>query len=247
MNVASRSDKGGTREYNEDWCIANADLGLFVVADGVGSHQAGGVASKVISEEIEHSVAAGRDLVRPEDVIHILIEAVGGAHETLLRLALENHDLSGMCSTVVVCYFRGEYAWISHIGDSRAYVVRHGNISPLTEDHSVINKLLKENKITKQEAKRHEMRHVITQCVGGETYRGPDIRRIKIDVGDIILLCSDGLTDMVEEDTIERIVNESRDDLRTCVERLIHEANENGGLDNITVVLVEVTNHNTSE
>lgn len=245
MKVASNSDKGGKRNYNEDWYLANAGLGLFIVADGVGSHQAGEVASKVVSEAIENAIKTEGAHYQPEDVETLLQSAIGKAHEMLLQLSSKNHSLSGMCSTVVVCYCQHGDAWIAHVGDSRAYVIRRNKIAPLTEDHSVISKLLKENKITKQEAKNHEMRHVITQCVGGETYYGPDIKRVRINAGDIILLCSDGLTDMVEEDVIERIVDESRDDLQVCVDRLIREANENGGLDNITVVLTEAINHNT--
>ena len=169
-------------------------------------------------------------------------EAIDNAHKDIIEQASNNPNLSGMGTTIVLALNQNSRFYVAHVGDSRAYIINILGIIPLTEDHSLVDSLVSTGQITKEEARNHTMRHVITQCLGSNDYFGPDIKIVNINKGDILLLCSDGLTDMVEDQVIKEVVLKYGGKLQKCADKLVKLANKNGGLDNITVVLVENDN-----
>ena len=240
MKIAFRTDSGLVRENNEDWYIVDEELQLFLVADGVGGHQAGEVASKLGSKTIQDIIKNKLSVIQPgEDIESILKEAIDAAHTNITSAALKDPDLSGMASTVVLGLYYENDLYIAHVGDSRAYLINFMGITSLKEDHSLVANLVKRGKITPQEARKHKMRNIITQCLGSNDYHGPEIRKIALGKSDIILLCSDGLTDMLEDEEMRCIVMENKHDLHGSVNKMIEMAYDRGGIDNITLILVE--------
>ncbi len=239
MKIGFESDPGKVRDNNEDWLVVDEDMGLFLVADGMGGHQAGEVASRVGGEKI-HEIIRTRLKEGNELNIEALIrEACDTANKELLSQASNNPDFSGMGTTVVLGLFQHNEFYIVHVGDSRAYLINSQNITLLTEDHSLVAGMVSAGRISEKEARSHKMLHIITQCLGSNEYYGPDIKKFKLDKGEIILLCSDGLTDMVEDDDIRKVVNKNRGDLQNCAKELVKLANKKGGKDNITLILAE--------
>ena len=246
MNIGYKSDAGKVRQNNEDCFIVDKEIGLFIVADGVGGHQGGEVASKLGALTIQQVIRERLAVQDKPEREAIIKEAIDQAHRAVSEKAADNHHLCGMGTTVVLGWFHYRRVYIAHVGDSRAYLINAKNITPLTEDHSVVAALLKAGKITPQEAKTHKMRHVITQCLGIDEYAGPAIKSFPIKRGDILLLCSDGLTDMVEDHEIKKEVQEKRKNLQSSANELIKLANKKGGRDNITLILIALVNQKKS-
>lgn len=229
------TDKGKVRENNEDNFYIDADSGFFVVSDGIGGGQAGEKASEVVVKILPVQLKISLNF---SDADGALEKAIKILSHQLCQYAGEEEELEGAGATVVACLIRDGTAWIGHMGDSRAYLLRKGIFEQLTEDHSVVAIMLNLGQITKRQARRHPARHTITRYAGmkGEVY--PDIRAFSLNAGDKILLCTDGLTDMVSERETGQIMLEEPDLEKIC-KKLIDTANTAGGRDNITAVVIQ--------
>jgi serine/threonine protein phosphatase PrpC len=226
--VGARTDVGRVREGNEDAFMANEPL--FAVADGMGGHQGGEVASNMALEKLK-SAAGGAAA---------LIQAVQDANRAVFQKASEDPALSGMGTTLTAFLVEGDSLRLAHVGDSRAYLLRDGKLQRITKDHTVVERLVDEGRLTPQEAELHPQRSILTRAIGVEGDVQVDQGSIDTQVGDRLLLCSDGLTGMVSEDDIRRIL-EGQSDPQAAADALVEAANEGGGQDNITaVVLVAV-------
>jgi PPM family protein phosphatase len=225
---ARASDTGKKRRRNEDSYVVAPPL--FAVADGMGGAQAGEVASKLAAAALEETDPGA--LSGPEKVTSLIQEANRRVYER----AHADPTTSGMGTTMTVALVEGAEVTIGHVGDSRAYLVRDGSLEQLTEDHSLVNELLKSGKLTSQEAETHPQRSVITRAVGTDPDVDVDAFIVTAREGDVFLLCSDGLTDMVNDDDILDVVERHHDDLDRATKSLISAANRGGGEDNITVI-----------
>ena len=224
---ARASDTGKKRRRNEDSYVVAPPL--FAVADGMGGAQAGEVASKLAAAAVEDSDGSSTG----EERVVALIEE---ANRRVYERASTDPATSGMGTTMTVALVEGESVTIGHVGDSRAYLVRAGHLEQLTEDHSLVNELLKSGKLSPQEAEIHPQRSVITRAVGTDPDVDVDAFTVATDVGDVFLLCSDGLTDMVGDEDILDLVERYHDDLDRVAKSLVSAANRGGGEDNITVI-----------
>jgi PPM family protein phosphatase len=225
---AGRTDTGRKRRRNEDAYVIAPPL--FAVADGMGGAQAGEVASKLAAAALEDT-DPGR-LTGPERVASLIQEANRRVHER----ANIDPSTSGMGTTMTVALVEDGGVVIGHVGDSRAYLVREGRIEQLTEDHSLVNELLKSGKLSPEEADTHPQRSVITRAVGTDPDVDVDSFVVDAREGDVFLICSDGLTDMVADDDILAVVEQNHANLDTVTKQLVAAANRGGGEDNITVV-----------
>ncbi|MEP7335066.1 MAG: Stp1/IreP family PP2C-type Ser/Thr phosphatase [Actinomycetota bacterium] len=222
---AGGTDPGRRRRRNEDSYVI--DPPLFAVADGMGGAQAGEVASKL---------AAGAVKEHGADVESLVQEANRRVHQR----SLEDPNTSGMGTTLTVAEVEDGVVSIGHVGDSRAYLVRDGNLEQLTEDHSLVGELMRTGKLSAEEAGSHPQRSMITRALGTDPNVDVDIFSVEPRGGDLFLLCSDGLTSMVDDREILRLVGEKRGDLDDLVKALIKTANKGGGEDNITVIAFEI-------
>jgi serine/threonine protein phosphatase PrpC len=222
---AGATDPGRRRRRNEDSYVI--DPPLFAVADGMGGAQAGEIASKL---------AAGAIKERGADVESLIQEANRRVHQR----SLEDPNTSGMGTTLTVAAVEDGVVSIGHVGDSRAYLVRDGKLEQLTEDHSLVGELMRSGKLSPEEAETHPQRSMITRALGTDPNVDVDIFAVEPRPDDLFLLCSDGLTSMVDDREILRLVGEKRGDLQGLVKALIKAANKGGGEDNITVIAFEI-------
>jgi protein phosphatase len=225
---AAKTDTGRKRRRNEDAFVLAPPL--FAVADGMGGAQAGEIASKLAAAALEDT-DPGR-LTGPEKVASLIQEANRRVHE---RSSVDPAT-SGMGTTMTVALVEDEGVVIGHVGDSRAYLVRSGEIEQITEDHSLVNELLKTGKLSPEEADTHPQRSVITRAVGTDPDVDVDSFVVETQDGDVFLICSDGLTDMVDDAQILETVERYRGNLDRLTKQLVTAANRGGGEDNITVV-----------
>ena len=238
---------GRQRQHNEDAFLVESTAKLFLVADGMGGHAAGEIASRIavdsISEFILHTKEDDGTWPHAYDehfsrTTNRLMAAVRLANTRVLEAMRKDARLRGMGTTIVACMADDEKVSVAHVGDSRAYLVREGNISRITNDHSWVFEQVQAGMLTEAEAEKHPLRNVITRALGGALQVTPDASEIEAREGDVYLLCSDGLTGMVPENEILRMVTENHSDLQKACQQLIDAANERGGLDNVTAVLV---------
>jgi PPM family protein phosphatase len=225
------TDTGRQRRANEDSLLARSPL--FVVADGMGGAQAGEVASRIAVESFQEGL---QDASQPERALATLALA---ANSRIHELSHSNAEQAGMGTTLTAVYVGEREVAIAHVGDSRAYCLRDGELLRLTDDHSLVDELLRQGRLTPEEAVEHPQRSVITRALGPEGTVEVDTRSFQARPGDVYLLCSDGLTTMLDEETIAAIMR-ARPRLREAGEALIAAANEAGGRDNITVVLLRL-------
>jgi PPM family protein phosphatase len=225
---ARASDTGKKRRRNEDSYVVAPPL--FAVADGMGGAQAGEVASKLAAAALEDTDSGAGD--GEARVVSLIQEANRRVYER----ANTDPATTGMGTTMTVALVEGELVTIGHVGDSRAYLVRAGRLEQLTEDHSLVNELLKSGKLSPKEAETHPQRSVITRAVGTDPDVDVDVFKIEAHEGDVFLLCSDGLTDMVDDEGILDLVERHHDDLDRAAKSLVSAANRGGGEDNITVI-----------
>lgn len=240
------SDIGLRRANNEDAFFCAPDHGVYVVADGVGGQAGGEDASQLTTDVFEAhapllAVVAQAYATNPSkqsglDVFHALEKVCQEANSLVYAMAWQRGQV-GSSTTLVACVVAGDAVFVAHVGDSRAYMSRAGLLFPLTTDHSFVNQLVQQGKITPQEARRHPRRNVITRAVGSKPRCSPGLRVVQLQAGDRLLLATDGLTDMVDDDTIGILVADA--DLDRASRHLVSAALENGGRDNITVALVE--------
>jgi len=236
MKVASMTDPGRVRHANEDSFFADSGLGLLIVADGMGGHKGGDVASRIAVETISGRIR--KDLANPDQDIDALIRAaVEEANARIREQAGQDSDLEDMGATLVLALCRGSSIHLAHVGDSRAYLVHHDSIQRLTEDHSLLAQMLKAGQITEKEAPRFHLRHVVTRSLGNQTASEADLATVEWMTGDYLLLCSDGLTNMVEDSVLRSVIAGGGADIERSCREAVDRANQNGGRDNITAVL----------
>jgi PPM family protein phosphatase len=241
------TDVGQRRDHNEDAFLVEEALGLFIVADGMGGHAGGGTASRLAVETIRDAVAEARakDPDRfaeagPDDpaIPDLLQEAVEEACAVIYDTAQREPELAGMGTTVTAVLVGSRTAFVAHVGDSRCYLLRDGRIYQVSEDHSLVNEQLKAGAITAEEAKHSRFKNIITRSVGFEDRVEVDVMGLELEPGDAIVVCCDGLSNMVEDPEILSIVQENS--LEEAPVRLVELANDRGGDDNITVVVIRV-------
>ncbi len=241
VQAACVSDVGRVRQQNEDQCLVALEHNLFIVSDGIGGHQAGEVASKavvtVLPLMIEQRVARIQTPPSTEAMEFALRDAIVELSQRLRAESAGRIGLQGMGATVAVAWLRGSLAHLAHMGDSRIYLFRQERLVQLTEDHSVIALLLRHGEITPEEAQTHPARGRLSRYVGmeGEVY--PDVKTVQLQGGDRLLLCSDGLTNMVPDGQIVQIVQVNAEVEAAC-KGLVDAANKAGGTDNITALVV---------
>lgn len=235
LRAAASTDVGLRRKVNEDRYAVSPELGLYVVADGMGGHSAGQVASEVAVrsaleavQTLEHASSSLAEKLR---------YAVAAANRAIFALASQHPEYTGMGTTFVSILASGGRAALAHVGDSRAYLVRQQRIRQLTDDHSIVGELLRRNEISEDAAREHPHRHVLTRACGVRRAVEADLAEITPVAGDVFVLCSDGLTNHVEDHEIAKMVHDEPD-LQDCCESLIDLANGRGGEDNTTVLLL---------
>lgn len=238
MKTFSITDVGQKRKMNQDYVFTSEKAignlpNLFVVADGMGGHNAGDFASKYTVEKLIESISNNKE----KNPIKIIRESIEVANRELLKKADENSDLNGMGTTLVVATIVNEYMYVANIGDSRLYII-NDDIKQITKDHSYVEEMIRIGKLDREDARNHPDKNIITRAVGAGNEVAVDFFELKLEEKDIILMCSDGLTNMIEDDDIKMIVKRQRD-VADKAEKLVKIANENGGKDNIAVVIIE--------
>jgi protein phosphatase len=226
---------GRRRRVNEDRYALAPDLGLFLVADGMGGHTAGQVASELAAEAALHAVRTLQDA--SASLSEKLRYAVVSANREIYQAGRQRPELSGMGTTLVALLLGEGRAALAHVGDSRAYLLRGGQMRRLTDDHSVVGELLRRREISEDAARDHPHRHVLTRALGVRPSVEPDLAEISPEPGDIFALCSDGLTIHVRDEDIADVIAGERDP-QQAVDSLIDRANAGGGDDNITVLIL---------
>ncbi len=240
LSVAAGTDVGRIRSGNEDSLYADADQdrGLFIVADGMGGHAAGEVASEMAVQIVAREMAAVRDHSGNE-VLETLAESLRMANRAIYERTIVEADKQGM-GTTASCLILGGGRWIiGHIGDSRVYMLRGGVFRQLTKDHSYVQEQVDAGFLTPEQARYHPYSNVITRCVGANAVVEPDVLYGDLQNGDLFLVASDGLTGMVEDPQLRKIM-ETRGSPGRMVDAMINDANRRGGLDNITAIVVQV-------
>jgi protein phosphatase len=244
---AGLTDVGRKRNHNEDSYLVDEELQLYVVADGMGGHAGGGTASRIAVETIDREMRAAKNSADNPFGVEVeplqdspLPEYLRGAVEKacfeIYRQAQEDPRLSGMGTTVISLCVRGEHALFAHVGDSRAYLVRGDLIQQVSEDHSLVNEQIKAGMITPEEARHSRYKNIITRSVGFEEEVQVDVMGLVTKPGDSFILCSDGLANLVEDKEIQQVISSTP--LAEAPKKLIEMANERGGDDNITVIVV---------
>ena len=230
MAATLRTDIGKLRKQNEDAAWFDEARAVFAVADGMGGHLAGEVSSRMAIEAVQRMA---RENERPG--IAALREAVACAHETILAHAQDHIECAGMGTTLSVLWLGENYAYIAHVGDSRIYRLREGSLTQITQDHSLVEELVRAGLITREQARTHPRRNIITRALGTHGENEPDLLVTDVQDGDVFLLCTDGLTGMVPDDEIERTLRDCG--IEAAADRLIALALDAGGRDNVTLIL----------
>jgi len=234
------TDQGRRRQGNEDSYRLLPEKCLYIVADGMGGHNAGEVASlnavKIIDEYFTPAVLSAIK-ENPAQIEKEMIKAINEAYQGIVEMSRANKEYAGMGSTIVLSFFHQHILHTCHVGDSRAYVINQAGIRQITNDHSTVAELVQMGQMTKEEARHSTLKNQITQALGSSFPIEPEYNQHTLDKGDRILLCTDGLWDMLSDEGIQAIVREGVTLENTC-RKLINAANEAGGDDNVTVVLV---------
>jgi protein phosphatase len=231
--AAGLTDVGRERDHNEDTFLVDTELGLFLVADGMGGHRAGEVASALARETV-HSAVKGSD---SKSRLAALDEAIRQANARVVQEGVQNRTRKGMGTTIVALIDDGDALGIAHAGDSRCYLFREGKLSRMTRDHSLVEELGGDDPAVHAALSGYS--NVITRALGTAVDTQPELRREVVRAGDVFLLCSDGLSGVVDEATMAKVLS-SEGDLQKACQTLIDTANERGGPDNVSVVLVRV-------
>ena len=243
------SDVGRVREHNEDTIGVDADIGLFVLADGMGGYNAGEVASgsavktvmSLVKEALEHQDMNSADpetgMARPAIVLR---DAIARANKIIYQTARTQQQCEGMGTTIVACLFYDNKVAIAHVGDSRLYRLRASHFERMTMDHSLLQELVDRGFYSQAEAKRATNKNYVTRALGVEPTVDVEIHEQPVQKGDFFVLCSDGLPDMVEDDDIQLTMSTFSDNLEMVAKQLIQLSNDNGGRDNVSIILAQV-------
>jgi protein phosphatase len=249
ISYKALTDVGRKRKGNEDSLYVNPEQNLFVVADGMGGHAAGEVASRVAVDSINEFIcltSGDEEITWPfgldENISYDgnrLKTAVRYANRKVLEATREKSEYEGMATTVAAVLVDDSTAILAHVGDSRIYRYRDGALAQLTSDHSWINEQIQSGVISAEQARSHPLRNVVTRALGGKPDLQVDVQVHSMQSGDVLLLCSDGLTTMVPDDEIAGLFTESGGDVEQVAKGLVDAANARGGEDNITVLLIQ--------
>jgi PPM family protein phosphatase len=249
LEIATCTDPGMVRSHNEDSIAADLANGLVVLADGMGGYNAGevasGMATTVIVTEMRQILADHKpydvDARTSEEIAaRLLREQVLKANSSIYQAAQTQPQYAGMGTTLVVCLFYDNRLLVAHLGDSRLYVMREGNFSQVTRDHSLLQEQIDSGIITPEQAKKAQHKNLVTKALGIDPTVEPEIHEYPTKSGDIYLLCSDGLCDMVEDEDIGMTLQALGGNLKLAAQQLVQMANDNGGRDNVSVILVRV-------
>ncbi|MDJ0761297.1 MAG: Stp1/IreP family PP2C-type Ser/Thr phosphatase [Woeseiaceae bacterium] len=249
IDFTELTDTGRVREHNEDAIGSNPDIGLMVLADGMGGYQAGEVASGIAVQIVSELAKEGAEREEREDVDPhsglmrqsiVLRDAVYRANKIIYQTAQSQTHCEGMGTTIVACMFYDNKVSIAHVGDSRAYRLRGGNFEQITMDHSLLQELVDRGFYSHEEAQRSTNRNYVTRALGVEPTVEVEVSEFEVDPGDIYLLCSDGLPDMVEDEDIHLTINTFNASLDMVGQQLVDLANDQGGRDNVSVMLAQV-------
>lgn len=235
MKWSQMTEVGLVRKKNEDSICVVPDLAFFAVADGMGGHQAGEVASRMAVEAVSQRLKNGDG----DDTVKSLLEGVRVANSMIYASSRDDTTYRGMGTTLTAAVIRERELILAHVGDSRAYIIRGSKIYPLTEDHSLVQEMFRLGGITRQQAREHPHRNVLTRALGTDSLVDVDLIRIKLEKNDVLLLCTDGLSGLLEDEEMLRLVTGAGDPGR-AVEALVAEAMKRGGSDNISVIVVEI-------
>lgn len=241
MRVFAKTDLGKARDMNEDFYYipSNEDeLKLYILADGMGGYNGGEIASRLATASVKSYIESNFWQIShdKENILKLIASAIEYANMVVFEKAKESTELENMGTTLEVCLIYNNKAFIGHIGDSRVYRIRQEFIRKLTTDHSYVEQLVKDGTITKEEAQNHPKKNMLMKALGCTAYVEPDLMVKGFLKGDILLICSDGLTNMVKEQEIYECVKEN---IETSCDNLVKRANEMGGYDNITVLTIQ--------
>jgi PPM family protein phosphatase len=238
IEFGSRTDRGKVRTSNEDAFAASAKQGVFLVADGMGGHAAGEVASQIAATTVEEVIAIQRNsAASPESIMR---RAAQEANTRIYEAQRRRPEYAGMGSTLTVISFREACYYVAHVGDSRAYLLRDGNLEQLTRDHSLVWQLLERGVLAKHELPLHPQKNLITRSIGPHPEAEIDVERGEAKEGDIYLLCSDGLTDVASDEAIRVILADAGKTPQQLCDALVDAALDGGGPDNVTAVVVRL-------
>lgn len=236
----AKSDIGKAREINQDYySIPSPEdhLQIFILADGMGGYNGGEIASKLATESAKNYIETNFNQIEHtrDEILKLIRNAIEYANMVVFEKSKVQEELQGMGTTLDICFIYNNKIYIGHVGDSRIYRIRGEIIRKLTKDHSYVQQLVEDGKITREEANHHPKKNMLTKALGCTAYVEPDIRARNLEKGDILLMCSDGLTNMVDDEVIYGMVRENPE---TASKILVDLANAAGGYDNITVVTI---------
>ena len=241
MEAFAKTDIGKARDMNQDYYYIspeNSQINLYILADGMGGYTGGEIASKLATISAKNYIESNfeKTLTEKEEIEKLIKSSMEYANMVVYEKSKEDKELEGMGTTLEVCLIYNNIVYIGHIGDSRVYIQREGKLKKLTIDHSYVEKLVKDGTITKEEAINHPKKNMLTKALGCMDFVEVDVIQEELNKDDIILICSDGLTNMVEEEIINNVVKQ---DYKSASFKLIEIANNNGGYDNITAIVIK--------
>ena len=241
LSVGFKTDRGVVRSGNEDSLFVLPDQQLYIVADGVGGHNSGELASRLAVGYMAQFVALNpvAKVKSDKDLMLYFKACLEGANQLIFGKAQEEPDNRGMATTSVLCFVRNNKAYVVNVGDSRAYLIRDGVLRQVTKDHSYVNDMIESGMLTPEEAKYHPDRHMITRALGGEQEVKPDFFQFEVYKNDILILCTDGLYGELTEESFIKRSAEART-MHQLASDLVFDANSNGGKDNISVICIKV-------
>jgi serine/threonine protein phosphatase PrpC len=253
LEFAAKTDTGLVRAHNEDAIAISTECGFAILADGMGGYNAGevasGIATSVLKETLEQRLRNQQwdmRLNRSKRIQQMLVESIAHANDSIFEAARINPNNSGMGTTLVAALFHQDRVTIAHIGDSRAYRLRKGELVQITHDHSMLQEQIDAGLISEENAQFAQNRNLITRAMGVDYDLDVEVHEHETEEGDIYILCSDGLSDMLSKEQILDILNSAGTNLDSTCDELIRQSNEHGGRDNISIVLVAVQSKDTA-
>ena len=240
MKGFAKTDVGKAREMNQDYYSipsSENDLQLYILADGMGGYNGGEIASRLAAETTKNYIQNNFEKIEhdKEAILKLVKDAMEYANMVVYEESKKDEKLQGMGTTLDVCFIYNSKIYIGHVGDSRIYLIKKDIARKITKDHSYVQQLVEDKKITREEAEHHPKKNMLLKALGCTSYVEPDIRARNLEKDDILLMCSDGLTNMVEESKIYEVVRENKE---KAPEILVNLANNAGGYDNITVITI---------
>lgn len=240
MRVGQLSHRGSVRPNNEDSIYSSRNKDLFIIADGMGGHTAGEIASKTAIKKVRYFIrtrAENYEKTR-DGYLSLISDAIRYANRLIFSASNKDESLRGMGTTLIAALADDNKVYLGHVGDSRAYIINSNSISQITTDHSLAEELYRSGSITKEEALNHPQKNIITRALGCSSSVKPDLYTVELWEGEILLLCTDGLSNMVGSEDIFKIIKETQN-INDCAKKLVDAAIQAGGSDNISVIVIK--------